>query len=145
MGSGNWYRSIICGEKSKSSRSTQAKTPSKLVHSANEKSNGGEGGHDSTEEARSPATTGGSQSTPGLPGLPIEEIAASRIQKALRAYRHFCPAKKSSSQAERYREIQYIDPRTYSQKANIKDTKLFTFLVVSNKSPENMYGYRRQA
>ena len=57
------------------------------MHSANEKLNGGVGGHDSTEDARSPATTGGSQSSPGLPGLPIEEIAASRIQKAFRAYR----------------------------------------------------------
>ncbi|XWS52145.1 hypothetical protein CRYUN_Cryun11dG0042100 [Craigia yunnanensis] len=44
MGSGDWFRSIICGKKSKSSRSKQAK-----VHSANEKSNGGVGDHDSAE------------------------------------------------------------------------------------------------
>ncbi|XVF04306.1 hypothetical protein REPUB_Repub05bG0071200 [Reevesia pubescens] len=89
MGSGNWFRSIICIKKSKSSRSKQAKTPSKQVQSANEKSNGGEGSHDHAPEdqARSPATTGGSQSSPGLHGMPIEDMAAARIQKAFRAYR----------------------------------------------------------
>ncbi|XVF78715.1 hypothetical protein PTKIN_Ptkin14bG0157800 [Pterospermum kingtungense] len=83
MGSGNWFRSIICLKKSKSSRSKEAK-----VHSANEKSNGGgEEIHETPEEARSPATTGGSQGSPGLPGTPIEERAAARIQKAFRAFR----------------------------------------------------------
>ncbi|XWS10065.1 hypothetical protein CRYUN_Cryun39dG0043900 [Craigia yunnanensis] len=82
MGSGNWFRSIICIKKSKSDRSKKAK-----VHSENEKSNRGEGSHEAPEEARSSATTGGSQSSPGLPGMPVEEMAAARIQKAFRAYR----------------------------------------------------------
>ncbi|XP_022734368.1 protein IQ-DOMAIN 1-like isoform X2 [Durio zibethinus] len=82
MGSGNWFRSIICIKKSKSD------TKKPKVHSANEKSNGGgEGSHEAPEEARSPATTGGSLSSPGLPGMPVEEMAAARIQKAFRAYR----------------------------------------------------------
>ncbi|XVF70100.1 hypothetical protein PTKIN_Ptkin11bG0135200 [Pterospermum kingtungense] len=86
MGSGNWFRLIICGKISKSSRSTQATVEYlnfRSLESSNEKPNG-EGGGDSTEET---ATIGRSKSSPGLPGLPTEQIAAARIQKAFRAYR----------------------------------------------------------
>ncbi|XVE50144.1 hypothetical protein DITRI_Ditri01bG0138200 [Diplodiscus trichospermus] len=81
MGSGNWFRFIICRKKSKSDRSKEPK-----VHSANGKSNG-EGSHEAPEQARSPETNSDSQSSPGLPGMPVEEMAAARIQKAFRAYR----------------------------------------------------------
>ncbi|XWS10952.1 hypothetical protein CRYUN_Cryun38cG0042600 [Craigia yunnanensis] len=87
MGSGNWFRSIICIKKSKSGRFKEAKTPTIQIQSDNEKSNGGEGSHEVPEESKSPATTGGSQSSPGLRGMPVEEIAAARIQKAFRAYK----------------------------------------------------------
>ncbi|GMJ10147.1 IQ-domain 10 [Hibiscus trionum] len=86
MGSGNWFRSFICLKKSKSSRSKQAKDPSIQLQLSNEKSNGEERiDHEGPEEeGRSPATTGGSQSSPGNA---VEQIAAARIQKAFRAYR----------------------------------------------------------
>ncbi|OMP12639.1 hypothetical protein COLO4_02927 [Corchorus olitorius] len=90
MGSGNWFRAFICIKKSKTSKSKQAKTPLTQVHSTNGKSNGSEASNNNVAEdqARSPATTAGSQSSPIiLAGLPVEEIAARRIQKAFRAHR----------------------------------------------------------
>ncbi|KAE8680119.1 zinc finger family protein [Hibiscus syriacus] len=85
MGSGNWFRSFICLKKPKSGRSKQEKAQSILVQSSNEKSNGDVRiDHEGPEEGRSPATTGGSQSSPGNT---VEHIAAARIQKAFRAYR----------------------------------------------------------
>ncbi|OMO74860.1 hypothetical protein CCACVL1_16431 [Corchorus capsularis] len=88
MGSGNWFRAFICIKKSKSSKSKQAK-----VHSANGKSNGSEASNNinvaEDQAIRSPATTAGSQSSPIILAgiLPVEEIAARRIQKAFRAHR----------------------------------------------------------
>ncbi|KAK8706243.1 hypothetical protein V6N13_049817 [Hibiscus sabdariffa] len=62
-----------------------SQAPSIQEHLSNEKSNGDERiDHEGPEEGRSPATTGGSQSSPGNA---VEQIAASRIQKAFRAYR----------------------------------------------------------
>ncbi|XP_044501835.1 protein IQ-DOMAIN 10-like [Mangifera indica] len=73
MGSGDWLRSLVCA---KGLKHKQGK-----VHSASEKSNG-ETPNDSNGNAN-----GGTQSIPGLPRKSVEDKAASRIQKAFRAYR----------------------------------------------------------
>ncbi|CAL5393541.1 unnamed protein product [Camellia sinensis] len=68
MGSGNWFKSIICLKKAKYKRSKQVK-----VHTANNKPNGSENSASSEKS--------------GVISMPMEHIAAMRIQAAFRAFR----------------------------------------------------------
>ncbi|GMP53071.1 hypothetical protein CsSME_00018654 [Camellia sinensis var. sinensis] len=68
MGSGNWFKSIICLKKAKYKRSKQVK-----VHTANSKPNGSENSASSEKS--------------GVISMPMEHIAAMRIQAAFRAFR----------------------------------------------------------
>ncbi|XP_044479238.1 protein IQ-DOMAIN 10-like [Mangifera indica] len=73
MGSGDWLRSLVCAKRLKHKQGK--------VHSASEKSNG------ANPNDSNSTVNGGSQGSPGLPRKSIEDKAATRIQKAFRAYR----------------------------------------------------------
>ncbi|XP_031256772.1 uncharacterized protein LOC116114775 [Pistacia vera] len=75
MGSGDWLRLLVCAKRL---NHKQGK-----VHSASEKSNGDS---QTSSESNSNAN-GGSHSNPGLPRKSVDDKAATRIQKAFRAYR----------------------------------------------------------
>ncbi|KAK9209100.1 hypothetical protein WN944_001464 [Citrus x changshan-huyou] len=84
MGSGHWFRSIICLKKGKQDRSKQGK-----VQSATEKSNdSNESPSESSGNANANANGGSDPHiNPGFLRISVEERAATRIQKAFRAYR----------------------------------------------------------
>ncbi|KAF8413788.1 hypothetical protein HHK36_001781 [Tetracentron sinense] len=80
MGSGDWFKTIISLKKVKGNRSKQVKGST-----ASEKSNGFKWSSRSRKESSifsNRATNG----NPGVLGVPVEDIAATRIQTAFRAF-----------------------------------------------------------
>lgn len=80
MGSGDWFKTIISSKKAKDNCSKRIKGSS-----APEKSNGFKWRHRSGKDFRNFAN-GATSGNPRLLGVPVEDIAATRIQTAFRAY-----------------------------------------------------------
>ncbi|KAF8391279.1 hypothetical protein HHK36_023581 [Tetracentron sinense] len=80
MGSGDWFKTIISLKKVKEERSKQVKGSSVL-----KKSNGFKWRHRTCKESSSFAH-GAASGNPGVLGMPVEDIAATRIQTAFRAF-----------------------------------------------------------
>ncbi|KAK9269756.1 hypothetical protein L1049_001534 [Liquidambar formosana] len=97
MGSGDWFRTIISLKKVKEDRSKQAK-----VHSATDKSNGSKWRYRPRKESNSHVNGASSRNPAGLV-VPIEDIAATRIQTAFRAFRRKSTTEKSNGSKWRYR------------------------------------------
>lgn len=81
MGSGDWLRAVFSLKKVKEGRPKQVK-----VHSATEKSNGCKWRYCIYKQSRS-FFSGTSSRNPRHLGMPIEDIAATRIQTAFRAFK----------------------------------------------------------
>ncbi|XP_061983257.1 protein IQ-DOMAIN 9-like isoform X1 [Populus nigra] len=87
MGSGDWFKTIISIKKVKDDSSKQAKV---LNHpkgsSTSAKSNGFKWKNKLQKESASFAN-GSNRANPRFPDMPVEDLAATRIQTAFRAYR----------------------------------------------------------
>ncbi|KAG2681770.1 hypothetical protein I3760_11G158700 [Carya illinoinensis] len=97
MGSGDWFRSLISIKRVKEDRSKQAK-----VHSATDKPNGSKSKDHSHNESSSSSNDRPIENRHDVPPVPVEEdndIAATRIQTAFRAYmvrKKLCHLKKGT-------------------------------------------------
>ncbi|KAJ6416681.1 hypothetical protein OIU84_002532 [Salix udensis] len=81
MGSGDWFKTIISIKKVKDDSSKQAKGSSTSA-----KSNGFKWKNKLRKESASFAN-GSNRANPRFLGMPVEDLAATRIQTAFRAYR----------------------------------------------------------
>ncbi|KAF5478598.1 hypothetical protein F2P56_005141 [Juglans regia] len=112
MGSGDWFRSLISIKRVKEDRSKQAK-----VHSTTDKPNGSKSKDHSHNESSSSSNDRPIENLPDVPPVPVkEDIAATRIQTAFRAYmvrKKVCHLKKGTV---RYQSL--IQDQTVTQQAS---------------------------